>query len=418
MHSSARYQPAGNGVVRREPAGQTGPVARRVIAWVTLGEEYLGAAGPFAVPVPWWAEVAPVVARLEAELRVPVLVLRMLGVSGGEGARDGVVTYHVEAMDRPASGVLDDRPVDLDALTRPHPLRAPWARADGVRELLAWAHESLAGLGQPVTGPVRQHRTWNLAGLFRLPTAEGPVWLKALPAFAADEAAVIGALDPGVAAPVLAAAPGRLLMRHVPGEDCWQAPEPVITEGIHRWVAAQAALAAQWPAGLTDRRTPVLTEQVGRLLDDLPDLTSTERRAARPLLARWSELDGCGLPNTVVHGDFHPGNWRSTGASPVFLDFADAHVGSPVLDGLRLIDFLPEPARPAATRAWIAAWSDHLPDAEPDRALTIAQPLAHLTYAVRYQEFLDGIEPDEHLYHLGDPAAGVRAAVAQAAVTG
>ncbi|WP_405885050.1 hypothetical protein OG762_43835 [Streptomyces sp. NBC_01136] len=46
-----------------------------------------------------------------------------------------------------------------------------------------------------------------------------------------------------------------------------------------------------------------------------------------------------------------------------------------------------------------------------ERALVIAEPLAHLTYAVRYQEFLDGIEPSERPYHQGDPADAVRAAV-------
>ena len=52
------------------------------------------------------------------------------------------------------------------------------------------------------------------------------------------------------------------------------------------------------------------------------------------------------------------------------------------------------------------------PDGVPARALRIAEPLAHLAYAVRYQEFLDNIEPSERVYHLGDPAAAVRHALA------
>ena len=55
-----------------------------------------------------------------------------------------------------------------------------------------------------------------------------------------------------------------------------------------------------------------------------------------------------------------------------------------------------------------------IPGCEPARALRIAEPLAHLTYAVRYQEFLDGIEPSERIYHRGDPAAAVRAALRSA----
>jgi hypothetical protein len=123
-------------------------------------------------------------------------------------------------------------------------------------------------------------------------------------------------------------------------------------------------------------------------------------------------LADCGLPDTVVHGDFHPGNWRRGVGAPVVLDCADAHVGNPVLDGLRAIDFLPADRRRAAADAWIAAWTSAVPGARPAEALRIAEPLAHLAYAVRYQEFLDNIEPSEHVYHLGDPASSIRAALA------
>jgi Ser/Thr protein kinase RdoA (MazF antagonist) len=122
-------------------------------------------------------------------------------------------------------------------------------------------------------------------------------------------------------------------------------------------------------------------------------------------------LDDCGLPDTIVHGDFHSGNWRSDGGPPAVVDFADAHFGNPVLDGLRVCDFLPKAKRPAAARAWIDAWTSQCPGSDPARALDIAEPLAHLAYAVRYQEFLDGIEPAERIYHHDDPVVTIRAAL-------
>jgi aminoglycoside phosphotransferase (APT) family kinase protein len=133
--------------------------------------------------------------------------------------------------------------------------------------------------------------------------------------------------------------------------------------------------------------------------------------AARGLLSRFRLLDECGLPDTIVHGDFHSGNWRSDGGPPAVVDWADAHLGNPVLDGLRACDFLPARRRAAAARARIDAWASRIPGCEPARALRIAAPLAHLMYAVRYQEFLDGIEPSERICHLGDPAAAIRAAL-------
>lgn len=57
-------------------------MTRTVSAWVTSGDEFLGSAGPFAVDVPWWSEVGPVVGWLEELLGVPVLVLRLLDVEG------------------------------------------------------------------------------------------------------------------------------------------------------------------------------------------------------------------------------------------------------------------------------------------------------------------------------------------------
>lgn len=375
-------------------------MGRTVSAVITSGSRQLGVVGPFDVDVPWWADVGPVVARLRELLGVPAYVLRLLGVAGGEGARDGHVTYHAVTS-------LAPDPVP------PHTLRAPWADAAGLRVLLDWAVAAVGAAGRPVTGPIEQHRTWNLAGLFRLPTAEGPVWLKATPRFAADEAAVIAAfarVDPGLVPPLVAAGDHRILLEHLPGQDCWDAPDEVLTSGVRRFVAAQAAAIA--PAGLADRRPARVADRAAELLDRLGDeLTAEERSGVEALLTSTPDF---GLPTTLVHGDFHAGNWRSAGGDPVILDFADAHLGSPVLDGLRLCDFLPAERRPVVRQAWVSAWRAECPDSDPARALATATPYAYLSYAVRYQEFLDGIEPSERIYHEGDPASGIRAALRSA----
>ncbi|KPI13397.1 aminoglycoside phosphotransferase, partial [Actinobacteria bacterium OK074] len=396
-------------------------MSRTVSAWVTSGADVLGAVGPFPVDVPWWAEVEQVTEVLAEALGVPVLVLRLLTVEGGAGSRDGHVTCHVAASARPRPGALAQRPVDerlLDDLCGAgSPLRSSWARAEGVRELLDWAARTLAGAGGPVTGPVEQRRTWNLAGLFRLPTASGPVWLKATAPFATDEAAVIGTfarVDPGLVPAVLGAGEHRILLEHVPGEDCWGAAPATVAGVVRRCTAAQSALApAGRPAGLRDWSAPVLAARVRELLAGpaAAELEPQEVAAARELTDRWAELGGCGLPDTVVHGDFHPGNWRGDGGTPVVVDFADAYWGHPVADGVRVLGFLPEAEREAAATAWIDAWSERVPGSDPARALLLAEPLAHLACAVRYQEFLDGIEESERRYHEGDPAASVRAAV-------
>jgi hypothetical protein len=378
-------------------------VGKSVTAVVTSDGAPVGAVGPFSVDAPWWAEVETVTEHLGAVLGVPAYVLRLMHVEGGQAPRGGHVTYHVEAPGTTAS-------LPAAELDGADPRRAYYATAEGLRELFMWARETLAAQGIAVTGPIAQRKTWNLAALFRLPTDRGPVWCKALPAFAEDEARVMAEFataDATLVPEVLGAAEGRLLLAHLPGEDCWHAPDEVLAAGIHRYVAAQAALTP--PSWLQHRD---YAGDIDALLDRDLGLTADEVAAARALLPGWAELADCGLPTTIVHGDFHSGNWRSEGGGPpAVLDFADAHAGTPVIDGLRVTEF-GNPARtPAAHAAWVAAWRAACPGSDPARALTVGEPLSQLYFAVRYQEFLDGIEVSERIYHEGDPASCVRAAL-------
>ena len=212
----------------------------------------------------------------------------------------------------------------------------------GIREVLNWADNTLARRGPPLTGPAVQRRTWNLAALFQLPTAQGPAWLKMTPSFATDEASVIAAfarVDPTLVPQVIGAVPRRVLLEHLPGEDCWDAPprsSPVAsTHGGRPGRAGRPILRPSPP--IARPAGPALAEQILSLLDGplVGDLGTAELAAARGLLRRFPLLDECGLPDTIVHGDFHPGNWRSDAGPPAVLDFADAYLGNPILDGLR-----------------------------------------------------------------------------------
>ena len=132
--------------------GHTGAMGRMVTAVVTHGGACAGVVGPFHVDNPWWAEVESVVTHLEQMLGAPAVVLRLLAVEGSDGARDGHVTYHAEALQPPG----DLAPCDF--ADDDHPLRMPWARASGVQELLRWALGYIDLAGRPV-----QRKTWNLA---------------------------------------------------------------------------------------------------------------------------------------------------------------------------------------------------------------------------------------------------------------
>ncbi|WP_063819378.1 phosphotransferase family protein [Herbidospora cretacea] len=385
---------------------------RQVSAAVTCGDIALGRYGPVEMPTPWWNDVAPVAEWLSGLLGVPVMVLRLVDVEGGRSMRDGHVTYHAEALELPPQApitLLNSSAPPAEHLLAAHePLRASWATVEGLRAALDWALN--------ITGPseIRQVKTWNLAGLFHLPGENA--WLKTTPPFASPESSVIQALaevDPTLVPQVLAAEPERgwMLLGHIPGEDCWKAGPDLVADTVRRFTLAQQSLRDLIPArteaahsrqrlgvpGLVDRRRILAAAQH---LSPVPG--SDELFSQVPALEE--ELAACGLPYTLVHGDFHPGNWRAVPGGPaVVLDFADAHFGHPAADGLRLQEWV------GNAEAWVGAWS--IPGADPRRALEVAAPLAALGQAVRYQEFLDGIEPSERRYHLGDPEEALENAV-------
>ncbi|HUQ55945.1 phosphotransferase, partial [Lentzea sp.] len=293
---------------------------RSIIALVSAPSGFAGRTDAIAVDSRWWPEAEPVNRALEQLLGVPTSVLRLVGAEGGERSAGGLVTYHVEAHGEPDRTKLhpaDEPRADAE-------FRLPWARPGGPAELVAWADTHVDR-----TGPATQVKTWNLSSVHRLTTSNGTAWLKAVPPFFADEGdviAMVAAHDPALVPEVIAAAPRRVLLAEVPGEDCWDVTPDQVERIVPRWVAVQNALAGE---------------------SRLPS-------SAVP-------MPSFGLPETLVHGDFHPGNWRSSG---VVIDWSDAVWGHPALDACRLMSFSPD-LSDVISRVWSEAWLAHRPDSRP-----------------------------------------------------
>jgi hypothetical protein len=396
---------------------------RRVRALVVHGGALLGALPAFTVESRWWADVEPVAAEVDRRLGARTAVLRMVATTG-RSPGGGEVTYLVEALTPPTAQVAWDGAPD-PAVLAPQEHRMPWAEPGGPARALAWAAEVLRGLDRPITGAPVQVKSWNLSCLYRLPTAAGPVWLKGTPPFLAPDALAAGyvaAHDPDLVPAVLAATSdgGWTLMADVPGTDCWETDAATVREVLGRFVAVQVALAGHDLPGLPDRRVSGLADHAHRLL--APDVASAldadERRALSGLVAglpaRAAAISAAGLPETLVHGDFHPGNWRSDGHRHAVLDWCEGSRGHPACDLLRLADWLPAPLATVAAEQWTAAWSAAVPGSDPGGAADLVRPVQHLQAALTYRAFLDGIEPDERPYHEGDPVEQVRLALAAA----
>ena len=357
--------------------------------------ELLGARPPVEVSTPWWQSVGELAGRWQ--------VLRLL--HGDRPAPPGGhVTYLAETTG-PVEGPLTPVEVDL----APHPKRAPYAEIGGPAASLAWAGASPTA---------HQERTWNLSAIWRT----GPdAWLKQVPSFFAHEPIVLGLVDavvPGLVPRLLrAGAEGRMLLGHVPGDDRYGAGADVCAAIAAAFHPVQAHFAAHpgelavVPDGRLDpdrfaRVAEPYIKQIdglGKLIDDLP--------------RRFAEVAGCGLPDTLVHGDLHPGNVRTDGTGRLtILDWGDSVVGHPAFDILRLTGDLDDKSPVLAE--WARRWRETVPGSDPLRAVELLRPVAALRGAVAYAGFLDHIEPAEWPYHAADVPDCLTAAVGAAIVRG
>jgi hypothetical protein len=298
---------------------------------------------------------------------------------------------------------------------------------------MQWAIDALAVLGTP-GATATQRKTWNLSAIWRLDAGGVSVaWLKQVPRFFDHEAAVLGLVSgvaPGLVPPVLAVgAEGRTLLAHVPGEDRFGADAEfcaLVAEDFHPVQAHFAGRASELlAAGVPDGRLDAAAYE--RVASPFYDTIDGLRELIEGLPERLAEAAACGLPDTLVHGDLHPGNVRSlspvaaaAGSSPVssavsadssvvsaaggdlrvIMDWGDASVGSPVFDILRLTGGLDDPA--PLIEAWVRRWLHTVPGSDPGRALELLAPVEELRAAAAYANFLANIEPAEWPYHAAD----------------
>jgi hypothetical protein len=348
----------------------------------------LGTTRPFDVESQWWQEVAPVVTRARAEFGVDVVVLRLVAAENPR-PHGGGVTYLAEYDGPP----LDLGPFDESWLA-PHPLRMSWAEPGGPRASLRWA-----GVESGV-----QQRTWNLSSVWRL----GNRWLKEVPPFLRQEPVVLawlGKHTPDLVPRLIRSQDGRMLMVDVPGTDRYDAEPAEIADMVQDLFRIQETAARHvdelLALGVPDWRGDSFTARVSATVDAYADhLTSDERSELAKLVAglpeRFAALADCGIPDSLVHGDFHPGNVRSNGVRRVILDWTDSVIGHPALD-----------VHGDAER-WISLWRKKIPGCEPERALELERPLGGLRAAAVYDGFLHGIEPSERPYHADDPLDSLR----------
>ena len=157
-----------------------------------------------------------------------------------------------------------------------------------------------------------------------------------------------------------------MLMGDVPGEDRYDADRcrcccslVALLVGLQvQEVGREDELLA---LGLPDWRGPALSAAVEDVVQRPPVRCPRRsggrwRRCSRGWTAGGPASRRAGCPDTLVHGDVHPGNARGDAGSLVLIDWGDCGVGHPLLDQPAMLARLDAPTAARVRDAWEGAW--------------------------------------------------------------
>ncbi|HEY3528823.1 MAG TPA: aminoglycoside phosphotransferase family protein [Nocardioides sp.] len=330
------------------------------------------------------------------------------GSSAG-GAVDGTWTAldDVAEADPAVLAALREAALVEGGLTETPARRPAWFSAGWYDEVDAWIDARLAASGKSRAGETVPVKAWSLSAVLRVPSDPSSVWFKAsCRHFHAEPALtrLVAEMLPEHAPTLVAGDDDRawLLLEEMPGAaaDDDDEDEPSAGLGV---AAARIAATLQLrsldhldeieAAGVPVRGLSETLHGFDEILVssvELDELSREELASARGMRddvhAVVEELASLGLPETLVHGDLHPGNVAHDGDSIVLYDWSDAAVSHPFLDLAHLTGRLPEEQRDAVREAYAAVWRTAYPDADIGRALELAEHVDTIYQLVTYEQ--------------------------------
>ena len=381
----------------------------------------------------WAADATTVVPALEQRLGTRIWFLRRLAWSEDKATQRIEGVCEVEPADQdwdpPAHGRwVGLRELDglrlreeeerrlltdyLDTLERDEvpEERSPWSRPSWVVDVRAWLEREVSKLGRSLRG-IEQVKHWSISSVLRIETDGPDLYFKVsarLPLFV-EEASVTAMLAerfPGYVPAPLAVEPawGWFLLPEFDDLIGWQPPIEVHEELFRRYAGLQRRsvdLTAELLAdGCLDRRLGVLEAQVDPLLDDpgaiarlTPDEVTELRRLAPTLKETCRRLAACGIPDTLVHGDLHPGNVARIDGELAYFDWTDACIAHPFFDLHSLQWQQDEETRAALLDAYLGAWEGVESPERLREAAALAAVVTPLHHAVSYRTIVANLEP-------------------------
>jgi hypothetical protein len=340
--------------------------------------------------------VAPVVTLPQEDADGPPDCLHVLTLRGA--APPGAAWRRVDDLAEPWRSPV--RTALAEYAGEAPPRRPDWFRQGWHDRVEAWVDQQLSATDRRRTAPIRTHRVWGISAVFEVPTDRGTLWFKACCDHFIAEAAIVHRLAQriGHLVPVLVGTDddaGWLLMQPLRGASDRDRAPGAVDAVAPEWARAQIA-ALDWldelrTAGCPERGLEATLEAWRVVVATSPEmalLTDAERRELATGAARVEalvrEFWGCGIPDTLSHGDLHPGNVAYDGREARIFDWTDGCVTHPFLDGSHLARVLDwygtgEGEADRVMQAHARPWREVFPEADVDRALELA-PLADLVF--------------------------------------
>lgn len=241
---------------------------------------------------------------------------------------------------------LAARLAELRGDTAVHPGRMPWARPGWFERAASWIDAALRASGRSASTSIVQSRHWGISAVMAVESPEGRWWFKAASGPFRHEAAVTAFLhraQPDVITPVLAVDvdEGWLLLDDIEGDVVGEDPAPTAA-AFERLLDLQLALVGRTAdllaAGCPHRPLGALARGVdvalaSPLLQDTLALPAARiDQLVETLHDATASVAAIGVPDTFVHGDFHPGNVITSPHGITIFDWSDAAVSNPVVD--------------------------------------------------------------------------------------
>ena len=326
------------------------------------------------------------------------------------------------------SELLGEALGQLDSHVR-ESITMPFGRPGWLRELFTWTQEHLSIVGLQLTGNFTQWNGSPTFSLIRLETNGRAAWFKATGEPNLHELPItlcLAQLFPEYLPPILA------VHRAWNG---WLSQEvsdttPGQSVGLLEWEKTARSLAELQITSLgkcgmlidgqcKDLRIRTLTDMVPLFCARAAELMAQQQKQSPPpltgneldfLARRLREalllLEDLGLPDTLGHLDFNPGNIVVCPARCMFLDWAEACVTNPLVTFEYLCEHVrrtfarDSTALPRVSVAYLRPWTSLLSPTQLAKALAVSPLIAVFTYALALGG-LNTLEPRRSPAHLG-----------------